>query len=308
MKISLSLLFVLFATLSLAQTDKPFVVNLEIKNQITGALVDATLEWTDDSAIKRNATGKYALTLPEGTSGSLMISRQGYFESKVELDYETEKSLSIHEIKLQPEIPQLFLTVLDDETSQTLTTDVDLFTMSDSSIVFSDEVKVSPYTIDLEYNQAHILQVRKPGYFSFKDTIDFTNVFEGKTRERKIRLVPLKAGNKISLNNIYFKENESSLTGFAQLMLAELSHVLEQQKGIVIEIGAYTDGLGSDEYNKSLSEKRALSVKNYLVKSGAGNGQLIAKGYGEISPVAPNDTEANRALNRRVEFKIVSIK
>jgi outer membrane protein OmpA-like peptidoglycan-associated protein len=202
----------------------------------------------------------------------------------------------------------LYITVVDDETGETLSSAVDLFTMNDSSIVFSEEVEVSPYTIDLEYNQSHILQVRRPGYFSFKDTIDFTNVFDGRTRTRKIKLVPLKTGNKISLNNIYFKENEANLTEFARLMLVELSHVLAEQKNIVIEIGAFTDGLGTNEYNQALSEKRAAAVKKYLVEKGASANQLATKGYGEMQPVAPNDTEQNRAMNRRVEFKILSIK
>jgi OmpA-OmpF porin, OOP family len=83
--------------------------------------------------------------------------------------------------------------------------------------------------------------------------------------------------------------------------------VLEQQKDIVIEIGAFTDDVGTDAYNLALSEKRATAVKNYLNSKGALPKQLQTKGYGETSSVAPNTTEENRALNRRVEFKIVSI-
>jgi outer membrane protein OmpA-like peptidoglycan-associated protein len=307
MKVSIPVFLMLLSTLLSHAQSSDFVVNLEIKNQISGGLIDAELNWPDAEAVKRISTGKYQLTLPSGTNETLIISREGYFDSKVPLEYEKEKALSVHDIKLQPGIPQLYLTVLDDETGETLTTAVDLFTMTDSSIVFSEEVEVSPYTIDLEYNEAHILQVRKPGFFSFKDTIDFTGVFEGRSREKTIRLVPLKAGNKISLNNIYFKQNEANLTSFAQLMLVELTHVLEQQKSIVIEIGAFTDDVGSNEYNLALSEKRANAVKTYLLKNGAVAKQLQAKGYGEVAPIAPNDTDANRALNRRVEFRIVSI-
>jgi outer membrane protein OmpA-like peptidoglycan-associated protein len=304
----LAAIFILALTfsLSIAQSND-FVVNLEITNQISGSFVDADLSWPDADALKRISKGKYQIVLPPGTNETLIISREGYFDSKVPLEFEKEKKLIRHEVKLQPGIPQLYLTVLNDETDETLTTAVDLFTMNDSSIVFSEEVEVSPYTIDLEYNEAHILQVRKPGFFSYKDTIDFTGVFEGRGREKKIRLVPLKAGNKISLNNIYFKQNEANLTSFAQLMLVELTHVLEQQQNIVIEIGAFTDDVGSNDYNLALSQKRANAVKNYLLKKGASANQLQAKGYGEISPVAPNDNDANRALNRRVEFKIVSI-
>jgi outer membrane protein OmpA-like peptidoglycan-associated protein len=179
--------------------------------------------------------------------------------------------------------------------------------MDESSIVFSEEVEISPYTIDLEYNKVHVLQVRSAGFFSFKDTIDYTNVYEGRTRTKTIRLVPLKTGNKISLNNIYFKQNEAGLTDFARLMLVELTHILQEQRGMVIEIGAFTDDVGTDAYNLGLSEKRAMAVKNYLLEKGAIARQLSTKGYGETSPVTDNTTEENRAMNRRVEFKIVSI-
>ena len=77
---------------------------------------------------------------------------------------------------------------------------------------------------------------------------------------------------------------------------------------MVIEVGAHTDGVGSTEYNQTLSEKRALSVKKYLLEKGAFDRQLLAKGYGKSFPVKPNDTEENRSLNRRVEFKIISVK
>ena len=308
MRISIIIILVLLSVSnSIAQSGK-LEVKVEIKNQLTSAPIDATITWPDADAVKKISTGKYSVTLEEGTAETLTISRDGYFDHNMKLDYDTEKSSPVHEVKLQPGIPQLHITVVDDESGETVPSAIDLFTMNDSSIVFSEEVEVSPYTIDLEYNEAHILQVRRPGYFSFKDTIDFTNVFEGRIRTKKINLVPLKAGNKISLNNIYFKENEANLTDFARLMLVELSHILEQQKNIVIEIGAFTDGLGSNEYNQTLSEKRAMAVKKYLVQKGAKESQLVTKGYGETSPVASNDTEENRSLNRRVEFKIVSIK
>lgn len=280
---------------------------LLVRNQLTGALVDATLDWTDNDAIKKAGPGKYQITLPPGTKGMLTISRDGYFDSQIRLDYDSARKMREQEIKLQPGIPQLNITILDEETGERLTSAIDLFTIDESSIVFSEEVEFSPYTIDLEYNKVHVLQVRKAGFFSFKDTIDFSRVFEGKTRAKTIRLVPLKEGNKISLNNIYFKQNEANLTDFARLMLVELTHILENQRNMVIEIGAYTDDVGSDAYNLALSEKRATAVKTYLVEKGALAKQIVTKGYGESSPVSANTSEENRALNRRVEFKIISI-
>lgn len=281
-------------------------INLLIQNQLTGKAVDAILSWPGDETIKRVSQGNYQISLGPGGEGTLTVEKSGYFDSQFLLQYDSAKSHPQYQIKLQPGIPQLHITVLNDESSETLTSAIDLFTMHESSIVFSEEVEVSPYTIDLEYDKVHVLQVRSPGFFSFKDTIDFTHVWEGRVRTRTIRLVPLKTGNKIALNNIYFKQNEASLTDFARLMLVELTHILEQEKNIVIEIGAYTDDVSSDSYNLALSEKRALAVQKYLLDKGAQPKQLLTKGYGESAPVAANTSEENRALNRRVEFKIIS--
>jgi outer membrane protein OmpA-like peptidoglycan-associated protein len=289
-----------------ATQNSPVMVNLHVINELTGAPIDAVVTTSENNAVPKRSNGIYQVELNAGVEALVMVTREGYFDRQLKLDYESLKSSPNVEVKLQPGIPQLHITILN-ENNETLTSAIDLFTLDESSVVFSEEVEISPYTIDLEYNKVHVLQVRSPGYFSFKDTIDFKNVFDGRVRERKITLVPLKVGNKISLNNIYFKENEAALTPFAKIMLVELTHVLEQQRTLAIEIGAYTDDRGSDEYNLQLSEKRAMAVKKYLMEKGALEKQLTVRGYGEASPLAVNDTEENRALNRRVEFKILKI-
>lgn len=280
-------------------------VEIHLKNELTGKPVDATLGWPDASKIRRAGPGHYLVSLAQGQTETLSITRDGYFDYDLKLDYEAEKSDAYHDIKLKPGVPQLNITVLDGENGETLTSAIDLFTMDESSIVFSDGVETAPYTIDLEYNEVHVLQVRCPGFFSYKDTIDYKGVFDGRTRERKIKLVKLKEGNKISLNNIYFEPNKSELTDFAKLMLVELTHVLNREKSLVVEIGAHTDDVGTNEYNQALSEKRALSVKKHLLDKGAIEKQLVAKGYGESTPLTANDNETNRSMNRRVEFKIL---
>jgi flagellar motor protein MotB len=290
---------------SLAQTGSPVLVNIKIVNEISGSPVDADLQWYEPSSVKRLEKGEYQLQLGYDREETLTVSRDGYFDSVVKLDYTTVKESPQQEVRFQPSIPQLNISILNDENNETINAAIDLFTLDESSVVFSEEVETSPYTIDLEYDQVHVLQVRSPGFFSFKDTIDYKGVFDGRVRKRTVKLVPLKTGNKISLNNIYFKENEANLTDFAKLMLVELTHVLEQQRTLVIEVGAYTDDKGSDQYNLDLSLKRAEAVKKYLTEKGAKPDQLHTKGYGEASPVAPNISEENRSLNRRVEFKIL---
>jgi len=67
----------------------------------------------------------------------------------------------------------------------------------------------------------------------------------------------------------------------------------------------YTDNVGSEESNKLLSENRAKAVKDYLITKGISADRITAIGYGELSPVADNDSEEGRAVNRRVEFKVI---
>lgn len=72
-----------------------------------------------------------------------------------------------------------------------------------------------------------------------------------------------------------------------------------------IEVGGHTDDVGDDASNLSLSQRRAEAVKDYLVKNGVAESRVQAKGYGETQPQVPNDSDINRAKNRRTEFLVV---
>ena len=80
--------------------------------------------------------------------------------------------------------------------------------------------------------------------------------------------------------------------------------LLNENPEISVELQAHTDDIGSKEYNLNLSNRRAYAVVKYLTKRGIDYNRIEPKGYGESDPIAPNDTESNRAKNRRVEFKI----
>ena len=81
--------------------------------------------------------------------------------------------------------------------------------------------------------------------------------------------------------------------------------LLNENPAIEIEMSAHTDSRGSDEYNFTLSDSRARSVMEYILSKGIATSRITSKGYGETQPVVANDTDENRQLNRRVEFKII---
>jgi outer membrane protein OmpA-like peptidoglycan-associated protein len=106
------------------------------------------------------------------------------------------------------------------------------------------------------------------------------------------------------VNNVFFDFGKWELKPESSQELDRLARFLAQNPEIRIQLGAHTDDVGSDAFNMELSLKRAQSVVDYLISHGTAQARLVAKGYGKTRPEVPNDTEENRARNRRVEFRI----
>ncbi|MBT0654288.1 OmpA family protein [Geomobilimonas luticola] len=105
-------------------------------------------------------------------------------------------------------------------------------------------------------------------------------------------------------SDILFAVNSSTLKGGAFDEISRVAKVLNQYPETRMTVAGYTDSTGSEELNQKLSEKRAESVKNALVGEGVNPARITTVGYGESKPVADNDTEAGRQLNRRVTIFI----
>jgi len=104
------------------------------------------------------------------------------------------------------------------------------------------------------------------------------------------------------IEGVNFATASAALTSGAEIKLAEAAKGIKESNA-KYEVAGYTDSRGSDQYNMGLSDRRANSVRNDLIKRGVPAAQLTARGYGESGPVASNDTEAGRAANRRVEIR-----
>jgi OOP family OmpA-OmpF porin len=102
---------------------------------------------------------------------------------------------------------------------------------------------------------------------------------------------------------IQFEFNKAVIKpGISFKILDEVVGVLNDNPKISLEVQGHTDNVGGDAYNQKLSQSRADAVKAYLVSHGIGPTRLVSKGYGFHQPLVPNDTAANRTLNRRVQF------
>lgn len=107
-------------------------------------------------------------------------------------------------------------------------------------------------------------------------------------------------------SGILFDVNQSALKTNARMNLENLAISLKNNPETNILIVGHTDATGTDEYNLKLSERRAVSVKSYIITQGIISSRLSTEGRGETEAIADNETETGRALNRRVEIVIVA--
>ncbi|MFA5941739.1 MAG: OmpA family protein [Sinimarinibacterium sp.] len=107
------------------------------------------------------------------------------------------------------------------------------------------------------------------------------------------------------LKGVKFEFDSDRLTPEAQLILNEVAGTLQSYSDLSVRLEGHTDGIGSDAYNLGLSERRANSVKAYLIGRGIGAVRMTPIGYGESRPIDTNDTESGRENNRRVELGVI---
>ncbi len=117
----------------------------------------------------------------------------------------------------------------------------------------------------------------------------------------------LQAGAVLSFDNIYFASGSDTIKPESYGILDSVAILLRDNPTSRIQISGHTDSDGSETSNQSLSERRAQSVYQYLVSTGIAGNRLTTIGYGESIPVVPNNSAANKAKNRRIEFTVLSI-
>jgi len=117
----------------------------------------------------------------------------------------------------------------------------------------------------------------------------------------------LQEGQVMSFDNIYFDSGSANIKPESYPVLDSVAILLRDNPSARIQIAGHTDSDGSTASNQSLSERRAQSVHQYLVSKGIAGNRMTSIGYGEDRPVVANDSAANKARNRRIEFTVLSI-
>lgn len=291
---------------------KGIVVDKQTQAAVTGYaldLKDATGAFLDNAKMQLLDDGRFIIDAPYSETYKLTASRNGYRQGTTDLnsstddlenvvvqmekyDYGSEGIVQHGETKAPLDSAHVQLLDADGKVVQ------ELYTAADGKYAFA-----------LQADKDYRVKVDKEGFF--KQSARITT--KGKTNtviKTDFNLFPLKVDQVVRLDNIYYDLAKWNIRPDAAKELDKLVQTLNDNPSVKIELSSHTDCRGKDAYNLSLSEKRAKSAVDYLIKQGIAKDRLVAKGYGETKPVEPCEcskcTEAEHQANRRTEFKVLS--
>jgi outer membrane protein OmpA-like peptidoglycan-associated protein len=198
-------------------------------------------------------------------------------------------------------------TITDLETGIPVRAEFELYNIHTGELVVKSvsDAADGSFLVCLPTGAPYALSVNKKGYLFYSEHFEFNNEsLQKEPLNKDIKLQPIVAGSIVVMRNIFFDFDSDKLKDESVIELQKLIELLYDNPTMHIEIRGHTDNVGNPQYNKVLSEKRALSVYNFLVNNGIKKERLSYKGYGDSTPVADNATEQGRALNRRTEFMV----
>jgi len=237
---------------------------------------------------------------PQGTFAFMASDRSE--ENRTDL-----YSFPIHEAARPERVTYAAGKVVDDKTDRGLEAHFELIDLETFELVVqsnSDDVNGS-FMVTLPTDRDYALNVTKRGYLFHSENFSLKGHSPEEHYELNVRLKKLSQGSAVVLNNIFFESGSFALLPRSKAELDKFAKYLKKSGGMRIEIGGFTDDVGSSVANQKLSEDRAKAVVTYLLGKGISESVLESKGYGESNPVADNGTEEGRAKNRRIEAKVL---
>ncbi|NLL27875.1 MAG: OmpA family protein [Bacteroidales bacterium] len=198
--------------------------------------------------------------------------------------------------------------VLDEATKEPVEASIILTdnVINEEIATFTSNSATGKYLVSLPSGKNYGIAVKAPGYLFHSENFDIPKTSAYQEVEKDIYLKKVEIGKEIVLKNIFFDFNKATLRPESKNELENLTQLMRKNPTIKIEISGHTDNVGSAAYNKTLSQARAKAVVDYLINAGIPADRMTSAGYGFDKPIASNETDAGRQLNRRTEFKITS--
>ncbi len=282
---------------------EPIPANISITDE-TGRIIENT-------PVKNLSTGRFGITLSIGKKYKIEAEHKHFLKNSFYLDLSDVVQFSEFERDLELQVKKIDyeINLSDQETGEGVEATVEITNLSTNEKIIKTikTGKDGKLKIKLRDGTQYEISVKPKGYAFYNTVVDL--VSEDADYTLNAELQPLKKNTKFELKDINFETNSADLNQSSFVELNKLVELMETNPQMKVEISAHTDDVGSKAYNLKLSNKRAQSVKEYLIDKGIPEEQIISKGYGESKPAyLPVNTEENRAKNRRVELKIIEIK
>jgi len=197
--------------------------------------------------------------------------------------------------------------IFDNNTLDPIESIIQVFDNDENKMILetSSNSKTGKYLVTLPSGKNYGMAIKATGYLFHSENFDLPESQTYQKVTKDIPLYPIEEGSKIVLKNIFFDYDKSSLKKESFSELNRMVEFMTENSNINIEISGHTDNKGSQHYNQKLSENRAKSVVDYLVGKKIDANRLKYRGVSFNEPIASNDSEKGRQLNRRVEFKII---
>ncbi|MBI9058009.1 MAG: PD40 domain-containing protein [Labilibaculum sp.] len=212
-------------------------------------------------------------------------------------------------IELQPpSVSWLKGSVLDAKTKKPIYASLMLIDLQNKDTIsqIKSDRKNGNYLVCLPAGRDYLFSAKADDYLFYSDHFEMLDQ-KKKTDPQilDINLSRVEKGSEIVLRNVFFELDSWEILPKSEIELEYLFDLLLKNEEWKIEIGGHTDNSGSEDHNISLSNKRAKAVCDFLIASGIDKDRLQFKGYGASQPIATNDSEKGRSVNRRTEFKIL---
>lgn len=197
--------------------------------------------------------------------------------------------------------------VFDATTKKPLQAEVKIYDVDTDVLTqfVTSDPETGEYTAVLNEGHRYAMYAAADKYLLKSLSFDYAGKQQFNPLTLDIYLDPVRAGRSVVLNNLFFDSNEYELAPRSRTELNRLIEFMRQYHEVQIEVSGHTDNVGTDAANLLLSQRRAQAVVTYLTAHGVNAVRLRAKGYGATRPLGPNDTDADRRLNRRIELRIL---
>lgn len=279
------------------QPEPVALVSGKIIDKQSGKALPATMEYGGLTAMEPirqfTGAGNYTLIIPD--SGYVVtVMSEGYFPVFTNPDLQN----SIADLDYNATDPVEIITY-------TLTREIHskLKHFSGDSAQIAAMIKQSVNTLE---NQT-LLEDTALRQITNELTEEYVAQRNFRQTQEDIEMIPIREGQVLTLNNVFFDANKSTLKENSREQLLEIAEFLKSNPNIYVEIGGHTNGLPEDDFCLQLSDARAKNVAEFIIQQGVESSRVTYKGYGKSFPIADNATLEGRKKNQRVELKIIKI-